>query len=317
MRGEVARDGQELRARRIAVAVGGHLGDAEARQRGVTGARRRRLGEPPVAGRCLCPIALHPQAVGDAERCHLRRASFAARHLLEGFARGAVVAVVELALAEHKQRPVLAAQVLADRAAQRLRGGMVVTGAVGGETARQLGDARTRGRRGRLRGSRRLRGQQREHEANHPGTLHQPHRPQPSAGASEDPPFSKANVIEGDAMGSVNKVILVGNLGADPELKYTPSSRPLCNLRIATTDVFKDKSGQRQEKTEWHRVTVWGRHRRELQQVPVQGTVGLRRGAAADPLLRQGRAEALRHRHRGRSRRVSRERRWRRRWRWW
>ena len=59
-------------------------------------------------------------------------------------------------------------------------------------------------------------------------------------------------------MGSVNKVILVGNLGADPELKYTPSSRPLCNLRIATTDVYKDKAGQRQEKTEWHRVTVWG-----------------------------------------------------------
>jgi len=59
-------------------------------------------------------------------------------------------------------------------------------------------------------------------------------------------------------MGSVNKVILVGNLGADPELKYTPASRPLCNLRIATTEVFKDKSGQRQEKTEWHRVTVWG-----------------------------------------------------------
>jgi single-strand DNA-binding protein len=59
-------------------------------------------------------------------------------------------------------------------------------------------------------------------------------------------------------MGSVNKVILVGNLGADPELKYTPSNRALCNLRIATTEVFKDKSGQRQEKTEWHRVTVWG-----------------------------------------------------------
>src|SRR5688572_23460850 len=59
-------------------------------------------------------------------------------------------------------------------------------------------------------------------------------------------------------MGSVNKVILVGNLGADPELKYTPSNRPLCNLRIATTEVYKDKAGQRQEKTEWHRVTVWG-----------------------------------------------------------
>ena len=59
-------------------------------------------------------------------------------------------------------------------------------------------------------------------------------------------------------MGSVNKVILIGNLGADPELKYTPSQPPLCNLRIATTEVFKDKSGQRQERTEWHRVTVWG-----------------------------------------------------------
>jgi single-strand DNA-binding protein len=59
-------------------------------------------------------------------------------------------------------------------------------------------------------------------------------------------------------MGSINKVILIGNLGADPELKYTPSSRALCNLRVATTEVFKDKSGQRQERTEWHRVTVWG-----------------------------------------------------------
>ena len=60
------------------------------------------------------------------------------------------------------------------------------------------------------------------------------------------------------AVGGQDDHARVGNLGADPELKYTPSSRPLCNLRIATTDVFKDKSGQRQEKTEWHRVTVWG-----------------------------------------------------------
>lgn len=59
-------------------------------------------------------------------------------------------------------------------------------------------------------------------------------------------------------MGSVNKVILVGNLGADPELKYTPASKAVCNLRIATTEVFKDKAGAKQEKTEWHRVTVWG-----------------------------------------------------------
>ena len=59
-------------------------------------------------------------------------------------------------------------------------------------------------------------------------------------------------------MGSVNKVILIGNLGADPELKYTPSNRPVCNLSLATNEVFKDKAGQRQERTEWHRVTVWG-----------------------------------------------------------
>lgn len=61
-------------------------------------------------------------------------------------------------------------------------------------------------------------------------------------------------------MGSVNKVILVGNLGADPELKYTPSQRPVCNMSIATTEVYKDRSGQRQEKTEWHKIVVWGDH---------------------------------------------------------
>lgn len=59
-------------------------------------------------------------------------------------------------------------------------------------------------------------------------------------------------------MGSVNKVILVGNLGADPELKYTPSNRPMCTLSIATNEVWKDKTGQKQERTEWHRVVVWG-----------------------------------------------------------
>ena len=59
-------------------------------------------------------------------------------------------------------------------------------------------------------------------------------------------------------MASVNKVILIGNLGADPELKYTPSNRAVCNLSLATNEVFKDKAGARQERTEWHRITVWG-----------------------------------------------------------
>jgi len=59
-------------------------------------------------------------------------------------------------------------------------------------------------------------------------------------------------------MGSVNKVILVGHLGADPELKYTPNNRPVCRLSLATNEVWKDKSGEKQERTEWHRVNVWG-----------------------------------------------------------
>ena len=59
-------------------------------------------------------------------------------------------------------------------------------------------------------------------------------------------------------MGNVNKVILVGNLGADPELKRTADNRAYCHLRVATSAVWKDKAGQRQEKTDWHRVTVWG-----------------------------------------------------------
>jgi single-strand DNA-binding protein len=59
-------------------------------------------------------------------------------------------------------------------------------------------------------------------------------------------------------MGNVNKVILIGNLGADPELKRTPANRPYCHLRLATSQVFKDTAGQRQERTEWHRITVWG-----------------------------------------------------------
>lgn len=60
-------------------------------------------------------------------------------------------------------------------------------------------------------------------------------------------------------MGSVNKVILVGRLGADPEVKHLQNDRAVCNLSVATREQWKDKqTGQKQEKTEWHRVTVWG-----------------------------------------------------------
>src|SRR5262245_23775643 len=58
--------------------------------------------------------------------------------------------------------------------------------------------------------------------------------------------------------GSVNKVILVGNLGADPEVRHTQDGRPIVHLRVATSDSWRDKqSGERREKTEWHRVTIF------------------------------------------------------------
>ncbi len=58
--------------------------------------------------------------------------------------------------------------------------------------------------------------------------------------------------------GSVNKVILVGNLGADPEIRRTQDGRPIANLRVATSDTWRDKAtGERREKTEWHRVVIF------------------------------------------------------------
>jgi single-strand DNA-binding protein len=60
-------------------------------------------------------------------------------------------------------------------------------------------------------------------------------------------------------MASVNKVILVGNLGRDPEMRYMPSGDAIANFSIATTDSWKDKSGAKQEKTEWHRISIFGK----------------------------------------------------------
>ena len=60
-------------------------------------------------------------------------------------------------------------------------------------------------------------------------------------------------------MASVNKVILIGNLGADPETRYLPSGDAVTNIRMATTDTWKDKSGEKQEHTEWHRIAFFGK----------------------------------------------------------
>lgn len=58
---------------------------------------------------------------------------------------------------------------------------------------------------------------------------------------------------------SVNKVILVGRLGQNPEVRYTPSGAAVANFSLATNETWVDKSGQKQERTEWHRIVVWGK----------------------------------------------------------
>jgi len=60
-------------------------------------------------------------------------------------------------------------------------------------------------------------------------------------------------------MASVNKVILIGNLGKDPELKYTPGGQAVTNFSMATTERWRDKDGNNQDKTEWHNIVLWGR----------------------------------------------------------
>jgi single-strand DNA-binding protein len=69
----------------------------------------------------------------------------------------------------------------------------------------------------------------------------------------------------------VNKVILVGNLGRDSELRYTPGGAAVATLNLATTEVWNDKQGQKQEKTEWHRVVLWGKQAESLQEYLTKG----------------------------------------------
>jgi single-strand DNA-binding protein len=81
-------------------------------------------------------------------------------------------------------------------------------------------------------------------------------------------------------MAGVNKVILVGNLGADPEVRYTASGTAVAKFRIATTERFTDKEGNRQERTEWHRVVAWrklaeicGQYLSKGKQVYIEGKI--------------------------------------------
>ena len=80
--------------------------------------------------------------------------------------------------------------------------------------------------------------------------------------------------------GSVNKVILIGRLGKDPELKYTPGGAPVAKFSLATDEVFKDRSGEQQRRTEWHSIVAWnklaeicGEYLTKGKQVYIEGSI--------------------------------------------
>ncbi len=72
-------------------------------------------------------------------------------------------------------------------------------------------------------------------------------------------------------MAGFNKVFLLGNLGRDPELRYTQNQNPVCQLNVATTRRYTDRSGQQQKQTEWHRVVVWGQQGQRCAQYLTKG----------------------------------------------
>lgn len=69
----------------------------------------------------------------------------------------------------------------------------------------------------------------------------------------------------------LNRVTLIGNLGADPELKYTQSGQPVLRLRLATSESYVNRAGERQQRTEWHTVTVWGKRGEALNNILSKG----------------------------------------------
>lgn len=84
-------------------------------------------------------------------------------------------------------------------------------------------------------------------------------------------------------MASVNKVILLGNLGRDPEIRYTQSGTPVANFTMATTERWNDPGGEKRERTEWHRIVIWGKqaeiaseYLRKGRQVFVEGSLQTR-----------------------------------------
>ena len=89
--------------------------------------------------------------------------------------------------------------------------------------------------------------------------------------------------------GSLNKVILIGNLGRDPELKMTTSGQQVCRFSLATTETWKNQQGERQSKTEWHTIVIWGKqaetaekYLRKGKQVMIEGRIQYREYTGQD-----------------------------------
>ena len=99
---------------------------------------------------------------------------------------------------------------------------------------------------------------------------------------------------------SVNKVILVGNLGRDPEVRATPSGQSVCTFSVATTDRFTDRTGQQRELTEWHNIVAWGKqadicgqYLKKGRQVYVEGRLTTRQYEAKDGTGKRYRTEVV------------------------
>jgi single-strand DNA-binding protein len=99
---------------------------------------------------------------------------------------------------------------------------------------------------------------------------------------------------------SVNKVILVGNLGRDPEVRATPSGQSVCNFSLATTERYTDRGGQQRDQTEWHNVVVWGKmadvcgqYLKKGRQVYIEGRLTTRQYEAKDGTGKRYRTEIV------------------------
>ena len=98
----------------------------------------------------------------------------------------------------------------------------------------------------------------------------------------------------------VNKAILIGNLGRDPELRYIPSGQPVASFTVATTETYSDRSGARQKRTEWHNIVAWGKlaelcgqYLKKGRQVYIEGRISNRQYEAKDGSGKRSRTEIV------------------------